>query len=365
MSGPWEQFAKQPAAEGPWTQYAKPEKSKLESAVDLAKTAIGLTPVGGVLKAMNAYDGLSYDAGGKVTDMAAPHMPAEAAAGLGFATNLGMQAIPTVLSGIPAKAAAPIMQAGGRSLMQSSLKPGVNELRNGKAARAIETMLKEGYNVTPGGVSAMKMQIAALGDEITEAVKGSTAMINKNAVASRLQETLKQFEKQVTPGADTAAIEKAWTEFLKHPLLVGKSEMPVQLANEMKKGTYRQIGEKGFGELKSAEKEAQKSLARGLKEEVASAVPAIGPLNATEGALINAAKLAERRVLIDSNKNPLGLGALISQPWMYPVWMWDRSPLAKSLTARAMYHGAEQIPATAARVGTGTAMSILGKPENR
>jgi hypothetical protein len=235
-------------------------------------------------------------------------------------------------------------------------------LRSGKAARAIETMLKEGYNATPGGVAAMKSRIGDLSAEIDDAVRGSTAMINKNAVAARLQDTLKQFEKQVNPGSDLAAIERAWSEFLAHPSLAGKADMPVQLANQMKKGTYRQIGDKGFGELKSAEKEAQKALARGLKEEVASAVPAVGPLNALEGNLINASKMAERRVLIDSNKNPLGLGALISQPWMYPVWMWDRSPLAKSLTARALYSGSEQIPAAGARAVTG---GLLGLPDER
>jgi len=95
-----------------------------------------------------------------------------------------------------------------------------------------------------------------------------------------------------------------------------------------------------------------------LKEEIAAAEPSVVPLNARQSDLINAIKIAQNRVLMDSNKNPLGLGAL--NPFTLPIWMWDRSPVAKSLTARALYSGSEQIPATAARLGIAGAVSPSG-----
>src|SRR3990167_10396587 len=103
----------------------------------------------------------------------------------------------------------------------------------------------------------------------------------------------------------------------------------------MKQGTYKAIGGKNYGELKGAETEAQKALARGVKEEISSAVPNVAALNKREGNLLNALSVAERRALMDANKNPLGLGVL--NPATLALWLWDRSGWAKAMTARMLY----------------------------
>ena len=128
----------------------------------------------------------------------------------------------------------------------------------------------------------------------------------------------------------------------------------------MKQGTYKAIGGKNYGELKGAETEAQKALARGLKEEISSAVPNVAALNKREGNLLNALSVAERRALMDANKNPLGLGVL--NPATLALWLWDRSGWAKAMTARMLYSGSEQIPATAARLAVTPALMQTGKP---
>jgi hypothetical protein len=137
---------------------------------------------------------------------------------------------------------------------------------------------------------------------------------------------------------DLKTIQNVWTEFLTHPQLAGKPDMAIQLAQRMKQAGNAKLGDAayGMGLKPAAERDAYKGLVRGLKEEIAAAEPAVAPLNARESALINAQKIAANRVAMDANKNPIGLGALINQPWMVPLWMWDRSPLGKSMMARLM-----------------------------
>jgi hypothetical protein len=127
---------------------------------------------------------------------------------------------------------------------------------------------------------------------------------------------------------------------MNHPLLTG-NEIPVKLAQELKQGTYKALKDKAYGELKSADIEAQKALAFGLKEEIAKAIPEVQPLNTRESAMLNALSLTERRVLMDANKNPVGLGTLSLSPTHFAMWMADRSPLFKSLVARMLNRGSQ------------------------
>lgn len=242
--------------------------------------------------------------------------------------------------------------------MSSAIKPTLESLRTGDAAKAIKTMLQEGYNPTAGGVEAMKAKISELGDQVSQAIANSPATINKNAVGSRLLELLDKVKKQVNPNADMAAVEKSLNEFLSHPALSGKTDMTAALAQELKQGTYRQLGNKPYGEMKGAETEAQKALARGLKEEISAAVPEVAPLNARESSLITAKDVAERRALMEANKNPLPLGASIGAVAHDPMSTLglyaNSSAFIKSMLARALYSGAERIPGTSGQlVGAG------------
>jgi len=322
-------------------------------------------PMGAIIgeankKISSLIDRAAYGAGGAVTDVLANKVPPEAAGAAGYVTNVGVQAIPMILSGEMAKAVASSpMQSTGRWLMKSATKPTLEQLKTGKAARAIETMLKEGVSPTAGGVDILKSRVADLNDEIAAAIKNSNAMVDKRKVASYLHDALKKFETSVNPSSDTKAIEAAWTEFMSHPLLSGNN-IPVQLAQTMKQSTYKTLGEKAYGEMKGASMEAQKTLARGLKEEISKAVPEVAALNKRESDLINALKVAERRALMDQNKNPLGLGIL--NPATLPVWLWDRSAWAKALTGRMLYSGSEQLPALAARTAVMPILMESGRP---
>ena len=308
-----------------------------------------------------ALEGTAYKAGGAVTDAAAKVAPPEVAAGLGTAANVGIQSIPTFLGGGAGAKAAPAMEAGAKRLMTSAIKPTLAQHETGRAAKAVQTMLDEGINVTPGGVQKLRGEIDVLNKQIKEIVATSPKVVDKANVTKALDDVFDKFRNQVNPQSDIAAIEKAMDEFVNHPLLKDVGTMPVALAQRLKQGTYKSLGSKAYGELKGAEIEAQKALARGLKDEIVRAEPKLAGLNAAESRLLNAEEIALRRVLMDANKNPVGLGTL--NPATLAFWMADRSPLVKSLIARGMYSGSEAIPATGGRLAGLLASPYLGKPE--
>jgi hypothetical protein len=66
----------------------------------------------------------------------------------------------------------------------------------------------------------------------------------------------------------TQAIEdlgKVQTAFLEHPNIMGASEIPIQMAQDMKQGYQRAIGDKGYDVLKTPTTEGEKQIARGLR----------------------------------------------------------------------------------------------------
>jgi hypothetical protein len=340
-----------------------------------ALTDFALAATGGMLKggpllsmfgesqkqATDLLDRSAYRAGGAVTDTLAGKVPPEVAAGAGYATNVGMQAIPTVVGAAAGKfMAKPTMEAGGRKLMQSALKPTLADLKTGKAARAVDTLLEKGINPTRGGVEQLRGAVDDLGDEIEALIAKSPATVNKGEVGKSLMETYNNFKTQVNPDADLAAIKKAWMEFRNHPMLIGKTEIPVTLAQKMKQGTYQQLNKK-YGQLGSADVEAQKALARGLKEGISKAVPEVSGMNKSQSELINALKVSERRALMDANKNPMSLALLANSPAGFAAFMADKSALFKSLVARMLYSGAGPVPTAVGGAAGGLYGSVQGR----
>lgn len=273
--------------------------------------------------------------GGKVTDVTGSPLT-------GAQTKAALSLIPALMG---AKFAKPnsmptplkAMRSGSEALMRSSLKPSAKDVKLGNADKAVATMLDEGVNVSRGGSDKLAGKIDTLNEGIRDAISGSNAKVSRQAAEAPIYEIEQRFGKQAAPQADLAAIRSVLDDFQNHPLLPRK-DIPVQLAQELKQGTYRALKDK-YGEVGSAATEAQKALARGLKEEVARAVPEVGPLNAKESALLNARKILENRLAVEGNKNPMGLGPLAASGARTAAFMADRSALLKSLIARAMNPG--------------------------
>ncbi len=228
-----------------------------------------------------------------------------------------------------------------RDFMFSAVKPTTADVESGAAKQAIETMLEEGINPTMHrtifgrGLDTLNKSISEKNKQIADLVRGSGKTISKGEVAAKLDELRPSLLTQVNPVPDLRALEEARAGFATHPLLQAE-EISVPLAQEMKQGTYRALGDKAWQEVGSASRESQKALARGLKEGIAKAIPEVGKLNAEESKLLNVLDVAEARAIQELRNNPTGLATLASNPQAALAFMADRSSAFKSLVARMM-----------------------------
>lgn len=240
--------------------------------------------------------------------------------------------------------------------MQSAVKPTLADLKSGDAKRAVQTMLEEGINPTSGGMEKAAKITSRLNDQVKAAVESSPETVNISNAGSRLREPYAKARSQVNPTADMNAIRNVWDEFRAHPDIAGKMEIPVQLAQQLKTGTYRSLGNKSYGEIGSSATEAQKALARGLRETIAEKVPeVVAPLKRESG-LMNVRSVAERRALMEANKNPMGLALLAENPYAWAGFMADKSALFKALTARILYSTANPDMSRIRRAGAAVNM---------
>jgi hypothetical protein len=257
-----------------------------------------------------------------------------------------------ILGGIlaPGKSA---VESAGKTMMQRAMKPLKRDLMTGKAQRGAETLLKEGINVTPGGMEKLRTLAEGANDDVARIIAGSSAQIDKGAVARRVDDTRRTFTNQVVPQGDLAAIDDARNAFLAHPAIPGQT-MPIQQAQSLKQGTYKQLKDR-YGELSGSSTEAQKALARGLKEEIEAAAPAVGPANARAADLWNALNVSERRALLAQNNNPLGLAPIAGSMPYASLFLLDRSPLMQSYAARLLYNSG-RVPGVLGGAGVGALM---------
>lgn len=278
---------------------------------------------------------LTRAAGGAITGGASAALVDPETAGTGAVIGGALPGAVT-LAGKAGNAIYDAAQSGAqgvaKKLMQSAIKPTIAQRKSGDADTAIQTLLDYGISPTKAGVNKLRALIDDLNTQIGDAVGNSTATVSKQKVLQALDDVRGNFTSQVSPTKDINAIQGVADDFAAHPQLPTDA-IPVQTAQDMKQGTYRVLAKK-YGEAGSAETEAQKGLARGLKEEIASAVPGVGPLNAEESRLLTTLSVAERRALLEANKNPMGLAALAHNPLSWAAFMADRSGAFKALAAR-------------------------------
>lgn len=234
------------------------------------------------------------------------------------------------------------MSVLGPHIMQSAVKPTVSMLREYKttAPKLVQTLLDNGVSVTENGLAKLQQIFAATNEEIRQLVANAPGLIDKKTVAARALETAAKVSKQTNPTADLKAVADTVGEFLDHPVYKGKLSIPD--AQAMKVGTYQQVGKK-YGEVSSAAIETQKSLARGLKEEIAAEVPGLAGLNAKDGELLAALDAVGRRVALSGNKDPIGFAWVAHRPTTFLAALFDRSPAVKSFLARGMYQQAGNV----------------------
>lgn len=223
---------------------------------------------------------------------------------------------------------------------ESALKPSVT-LDASTRASAVRGGLEEGIPVSKSGVEKIGDLIDDYNQKVKEVVaQDPTRPIDPNKVATRADSAKARFARQVNAQEDVNAIEAAKQQFLNEqgarpgtpaipPRPTGILDMygkpimgagtPAQLptpappmnaadAQAMKSGTYSALGNKAYGELKSASIEGQKDLARGLKEEIATQFPELNNLNAAESRLLDLQPILEKAVNRAGNQGMFRLG---------------------------------------------------------
>ena len=226
---------------------------------------------------------------------------------------------------------------------ESALKPSPS-ISSADRASFVQTGLQNAIPVSKAGVA----KIGDLIDTLNQSIKDTIAAdpnrpIDPNAVATRADAAKAKFANQVNAQTDLNAIEASRQQFLAEqgakpgvpavppkptgtldaqgrPIMdAGTPAVPptpappmgAAQAQAMKQGTYRVLAGK-YGEQGSASVEAQKALARGLKEEISAQFPEINNLNAAESRLLDLQPVLERAVNRISNHQAIGIGTPIT-----------------------------------------------------
>jgi hypothetical protein len=268
------------------------------------------------------------------------------------------------------------LKAGANRLMMSAVKPGKKELESGEGQRAVQTLLEEGVNPTVGrtifgrGLDTLQAKVDSLNEHITAMIANSGEKVSKSAVLKYLDDLENSYKYQLDSGTDVSAVKAVKKAFENHPLLPKAKntglllptpsidDFSVQLAQKLKQGTYKAIGDKNFNELGGAAKEAQRAGARGLKEEIARVEPTVNLLNKKESELINALDVAESRAYTALKNNPAGLAGLAENPAQFVAMMADRSDAFKALMARMMYQTGKAV----GKIPQATNQGLVGVP---
>lgn len=366
-------------------------------------TAIDLLPAAG-----GAIGGIVGGIGGTVAGMGVGGLPGAiggatvgGAAGEGFRqaiqTARGVEAPRTTgqaLTGIGQQAA---LQGGaeavggavgtalrpiGAALMQSAVKPGAKAtaraIFRGVATEdlpVVKTLLKEGVNVTRGGIAKLDKVISATNEDVAAAVAAIPGEINPFSVTKRLGDTARKFEAQVNPEQSLRQIQEAGEEFLRAH---GDTMLDPTRAQALKQGTYRQMKDTAYGQLSSAQIEAQKDLARGLKEEIEAEYAKslagikqrvgmggvdVAAANAREGAAITAKEAIAKRLAAAGNGDPGSLAWLAHNPVAGLTFVAAKSPAVKSLIARGAFNAAGSVAKINPQVIRVLVESIATQPE--
>jgi hypothetical protein len=284
-----------------------------------------------------------YNLGGKATDAASSMgMSPETAAKVGVGANIAGQMIPAFLaSGRIQGPSAPSLPDWAtfpqRKLMQTTVKPS-SSVSPKDADAALRTMLRENIYPTNAGMSKATGIAGKMDKQVEKLIAGSQAQVPVAKIGDMRALNTKVM-KQMNPQDDLAAVKDAWDKFRTSPLIKGKTEIPVQLAHELKKGTYSSLAGK-YGEVGSASTEAQKTLARNARELVGEAVPSVKEPLARQAALMNVREVAGPRAAISGNQNPFGLGALrMDDPKSAATFLLDRWGAFKAFLAMQINAG--------------------------
>jgi len=287
---------------------------------------------------------------GDLPDKASSGKPGDLPQAMGGALSLGLQlagpgALARSVGTAPAAAAA--AESADHSpiaarLYHEALKPNANtpaaEVRS-----MVQTGLEHKIPVSEAGAAKLNALLADLNQKIEGKVAPAAergVKVNPYSVVDRLGDVEDRVRYQVNPEEDIRSVNKTGQEFLRsqgatpeqpavapkptgildaqgRPMMdAGKpvrpggraQPIPADEAQAIKIGTYRKLAGK-YGEMApDAKIEAQKALARGIKEELSAQIPELADLNAKEGSLFDLKGPLESAVNKAANRQGRSMG---------------------------------------------------------
>lgn len=277
----------------------------LDKAQDAFKKGDYVTGMAHALNGIIPFLGPQMDAAGQNIQQG------NVATGVGQSIGMGLNmAAPEVVKGVAAKLPAVTGEIANR-MYQSSLKPPPGSFSSPEVASMVKTGLENEIPVSAAGAAKLQDLVTDLNQKVRAQIAAGSnqgASINKFSVASRLGDTARKFETQVNPESDLNAVSSSGNEFLRNQ----PNQISALQAQDLKSGTYKQLGDRAYGELTTAASEAQKALARGLKEELQKQFPEIQGLNSKESNLIGLDEALERAVRRTNNRDIFSLGGKIA-----------------------------------------------------
>jgi hypothetical protein len=262
-----------------------------------------------------------------------------------------------------------------KRLYQSALKPSTT-LTPAERSGIIQTGLEQKIHVSEAGADRLSALLTDLQAK-TKAIIATNpdAPINKFAVASRLNAPAARAANQVNPVGDLNAIARAGNEFLREQ----PAEIPAARAQDLKTGTYQSLGDKAYGELKGAQIEGQKALARGLKEELQNIFPELQNLNPKQAKLYDLQPELHRAIGRIDNHDLISLGTPMTTTAGTAIANSSKvglaagilktvldNPMLKSRLAIALNAaGKGKVPVSAANARIGAVVSSLAASANQ
>lgn len=254
---------------------------------------------------------------------------------------------------------APAIYQTARNFVTRAFKPSANTLDAVRAGNRVEATNELAdrildLNVRPGqkGFEKIQGQLSGLEDEMADVLKTSTGTTTPIGATRAAGQLARQRSVQATPQADLATIRNTIKEFRTNPLVSEprmvsvrrsvdtgivdeaghpikrsveetvqrgtklRKDVPASTLHDIKRNTQQRVRD-AYGEMSTASKDAQKALARGLRDDVLRAEPAVGPINDAMSYRIPVSEAAEEAAVRMSRTNPLRLGdyfAMIGHP---------------------------------------------------
>ncbi len=239
------------------------------------------------------------------------------------------------------KLATKALGAGAKAVYRGYLKPSLARNVIGKGDTIVETALREALPISKGGSAKSAGLISDLNAEVEAELATTPGVVDLKAVADRVRQFARaKYFKPGQPLEDYEAALKVADRLDKHPSLpnLGRriTDVSPLEANAIKRRLRESVGASQFGVPSPVIKTTEKVAASVIRKDLEALNPAVGPLNAREGQVIETAKAIIRAVGREANQSMThGVKSLVAGAVGSAEYAKTRDPYSAAATALA------------------------------